>query len=72
VEGLAHCVTAGRSASRDPRADAGLVWTALHGVVSLRSAGPQLPWPDLDAQVAALVTRLALLEPGRSTGDQAG
>ncbi|MGY1624652.1 TetR/AcrR family transcriptional regulator [Geodermatophilus sp. SYSU D00965] len=63
VAAVAACVRAGRSASRDPRADAGLVWTALHGVVSLRSAGPDLPWPDLDAQVDALVGRLALVQP---------
>lgn len=61
VEGIAACVAAGRSTSTDPEADATLVWTALHGVVTLRSAGPDLPWPDLDEQVTALVTRLARL-----------
>ncbi|MGY1688995.1 TetR/AcrR family transcriptional regulator [Geodermatophilus sp. SYSU D01105] len=70
VDGVAACVRAGRSASRDPRADAALVWTALHGVVSLRSAGPDLPWPDLDTQVDALVVRLAMLEPRRSDGER--
>ncbi len=61
VDGVAACVRAGRSGSRDPRSDATLVWTALHGVVMLRAAGPGLPWPDLDEQVRAAVGRLALL-----------
>jgi AcrR family transcriptional regulator len=61
VDGIAACSAAGRSASTDPEADADLVWTALHGVVMLRSAGPELPWPDLGDQVSALVDRLALL-----------
>nr|WP_275585889.1 TetR/AcrR family transcriptional regulator [Geodermatophilus sabuli] len=72
VEGVAACAAAGRSGSADPRADAALVWTALHGVVSLRTAGPDLPWPDLDGQVQALVGRLALLDADRaaSSGGQ--
>ena len=61
VDGIAACIAAGRSAGIDPEADATLVWTALHGVVTLRAAGPDLPWPDLDEQLTALVTRLAQL-----------
>lgn len=61
VRGVEACVAAGRSDSGDPRADAALIWTALHGVVTLRSAAPQLPWPDLDPQLRAAVTRLALI-----------
>jgi AcrR family transcriptional regulator len=61
VDAVAACQEAGRSASRDPRGDAVLVWTALHGVVTLRATGAASP--DLDGQVRALVTRLALLDP---------
>lgn len=61
IEGIHACVAAGRSASTDPEADATLVWTALHGVVTLRAAGPQLPWPHVDEQLTSLVTRLARL-----------
>ncbi|MEX5721334.1 TetR/AcrR family transcriptional regulator [Geodermatophilus maliterrae] len=68
VAAVDACVRAGRSASRDPRADAALVWTALHGTVTLRAGGPDLPWPDLDEQVDALVTRLALVSPPVSDG----
>ncbi|MGY2002729.1 TetR/AcrR family transcriptional regulator [Blastococcus sp. SYSU DS1024] len=63
VGGVEACVAAGRSRSRDPRQEAALVWTALHGVVTLRSAAPEVGWPDLDAQLTALVERLALLTP---------
>jgi AcrR family transcriptional regulator len=70
VQGIEACVAAGRSGSLDPQEEATLVWTALHGVVTLRAAAPELPWPDLDSQVAALVQRLALLVP--AGGDPAG
>jgi AcrR family transcriptional regulator len=59
VDGVAACAAAGRSASTDPAADAALLWTALHGVVTLHAAGPQPSWPDLDALVRALAGRLA-------------
>ncbi|MGY1837049.1 TetR/AcrR family transcriptional regulator [Blastococcus sp. SYSU DS0510] len=63
VQGIEACVGAGRSRSLDPREEATLVWTALHGVVTLRSAAPAPGWPDLDGQLSALVERLALLIP---------
>jgi AcrR family transcriptional regulator len=59
VAGVQACVAAGRSASRDPRADAVLIWTTLHGVVMLRSAAPDRPWPPLESQLRDAVTRLA-------------
>ena len=68
VDGVAACVAAGRSDSTDAAADATLLWTALHGVVSLRAVGPDPAWPDLDAQVRALAGRLALV---RGLGDRA-
>lgn len=64
VDGVGACAAAGRSASRDPQADANLLWTALHGVVTLRVAAPDFPWPDLGTQLPQLVERLALLGPG--------
>lgn len=62
VDGVEACVAAGRSDSRDPAADATLVWTALHGVVTLRAAAPQAPWPDLEEQLRSAVVRLALVK----------
>ncbi|MGY1739008.1 TetR/AcrR family transcriptional regulator [Geodermatophilus sp. SYSU D00684] len=64
VAAVAACVAAGVSAGRDPRADAALVWTALHGLVTLRASRPDEPWPDPGAQADVLVTRLALLRDG--------
>ncbi|MGY1813867.1 TetR/AcrR family transcriptional regulator [Blastococcus sp. SYSU D00820] len=66
VDGVAACAAAGRSASRDPAADAALLWTALHGVVTLQAAAGDLPWPALDERVATLVRRLALVDGGVS------
>ncbi|MGK5169702.1 TetR/AcrR family transcriptional regulator [Geodermatophilus sp. CPCC 205761] len=73
VAAVAACQEAGRSAGRDAHGDAVLVWTALHGVVTLRATGAASP--DLDGQVRALVSRLALLDPpppGERAGPAAG
>ncbi|WP_197028898.1 TetR/AcrR family transcriptional regulator [Blastococcus sp. URHD0036] len=59
VDGVSACVTAGRSGSEDPAADAALLWTALHGVVTLRVTGADPSWPDQDTLVRTLVGRLA-------------
>lgn len=34
------------------------LWTALHGMVSLRLLRPTMPWPDAEAEVDDLVDRL--------------
>ncbi|WP_263578161.1 TetR/AcrR family transcriptional regulator [Actinotalea sp. M2MS4P-6] len=39
------------------------LWTALHGTVSLRTARPQFPWPDLTVEVDSLVTHLLGVPP---------
>jgi AcrR family transcriptional regulator len=39
----------------DPRLAAVGVWTALHGVVSLRTAKPAYPWPSLDRHIGAVL-----------------
>ncbi|SFL76245.1 TetR/AcrR family transcriptional regulator [Geodermatophilus ruber] len=70
VDAIAACVAAGRSASRDPRADATLVWTALHGMVTLRAAAPDEDRPAVDGQLQAVVGRLALLDD--ATADPGG
>ena len=63
VAGVQACVDAGRSRSTDARADAGLVWTALHGIVSLRMTAPHIAWPPLEEVLQNAVTRLALIGP---------
>ena len=45
-----------------PEEDANLraihFWTALHGIVTLRSLRPNFPWPDLEAQIDDLIAQL--------------
>ena len=50
------------TAAVDPREDAGLgsvhLWTALHGIVTLRAARPTFDWPDLRCEIDSLVPRV--------------
>ncbi len=59
VGGIQACVEAGVSASADVLADATAVWAALHGAVTLRTALPAFPWPELEAFNRQLVLPLA-------------
>jgi hypothetical protein len=56
---IQNCVEAGVSASEDVLADATAVWVALHGAVTLRTALPGFPWPELEAFSRQLVLPLA-------------
>ena len=58
VEGVEGCMRAGAAPVGDPFRVATNVWTALHGIVSLRSATPGFPWPALDQQVDDVLTGL--------------
>jgi len=64
VDGLAACMSAGRSASTDVMADSTAIWVALHGTVSLKSSAPGFPWPDPEGFVRRFVLRLARIAPG--------
>jgi AcrR family transcriptional regulator len=57
--GIQECVDAGVSASTDVLADATAVWVAMHGAVTLRTALPGFPWPELTAFNRQLVLPLA-------------
>lgn len=60
VSGVSDCVTAGRSRSTDPFADATAVWVAVHGYGTLRANHPDFPWPqDEQRWVEDVVRRLA-------------
>lgn len=61
VEGIAACVAAGRSASRDPFADAVCVWAGVHGLVMLHAGLADFPYPALTETVEAVVRRAALI-----------
>ncbi|MEU0955893.1 TetR/AcrR family transcriptional regulator [Streptomyces niveus] len=56
---LADCVTAGRSTSTDPCADAVALWLGLHGLAHQRTVSHAFPWPaDLVRHFAASLSRL--------------
>ena len=59
VQAIEDCVAAGVSASTDAIADATAVWVALHGTVTLRTALPGFPWPELHQFARQLVLPLA-------------
>jgi AcrR family transcriptional regulator len=51
VDGVAGCMQAGVVPAGDPHRVATSIWTALHGIVSLRAALPRFAWPPLEQQV---------------------
>jgi AcrR family transcriptional regulator len=51
VEGVAGCMQAGVVPAGDPTRVATTIWTALHGIVSLRASLPRFAWPALEQQV---------------------
>jgi AcrR family transcriptional regulator len=59
VEGIERCQRHDlASCNDDARQAALLVWTALHGIVSLRLNRARFPWPPLDPMVEETVRRL--------------
>ncbi|PRY36900.1 TetR/AcrR family transcriptional regulator [Umezawaea tangerina] len=63
VRTVAACVEADRSTSTDPTRDATLLWTALHGYVTLPHSTADFPWPSRDSVLDQYADRLALLTP---------
>lgn len=58
-DALADCVTAGRSTSSDPCADAVALWVGLHGLAHQRTVSHVFPWPaDLVRTFVASLSRL--------------
>jgi hypothetical protein len=72
VDGIRGCIEAGLARPADPFRTATNVWTALHGLVSLRWSAPGFPWPPLAEQLDDLlsglvgVDRAALAEAARA------
>ena len=62
VEAVAACMRAGVAPDRDPVRVATNVWTALHGIVSLRRSVPAFPWPPLTEQVDDVLSALVGLD----------
>lgn len=58
VEGIQGAMDAGAAPRGDAFRAATLVWGALHGLVSLRSARPAFPWAPLEDLVDDLLARV--------------
>lgn len=69
VQGVAGCMRAGVAPDGDPFRVATNLWTALHGIVSLRSATPGFPWPALERQVDDVLAGLAGLHHNPSASE---
>jgi AcrR family transcriptional regulator len=60
VAAVAECAAASETIS-DPFATATGIWTALHGIVTLRRHLPSFPWPPLDKQLVSMLTAFTSL-----------
>jgi AcrR family transcriptional regulator len=70
VQGVAVCIRSGAAPEGDPLRIATGVWTALHGIVSLRGSLPNFPWPSLDQQVADVLSGLVRLRHNPVESDE--
>jgi AcrR family transcriptional regulator len=61
VEGIEDCIEAGISSAPSATSAALDIWVAMHGVVSLRGAQYQMPWPPRDVMEPPLIAALAHL-----------
>lgn len=59
VDALARCMDAGYAPRTDSLRLAVEVWTALHGISSLRWALPEFGWPPLEEQVRSVLRTTA-------------
>lgn len=64
VEAVAECAESGAVAIRDPFETATAIWTALHGIVTLRRHLPSFPWPPLERQLTSMLAAFTGLEEG--------
>ena len=61
VDAITRCMDAGQAPSdSDPTQLGTLLWSAEHGLVSLRVSRPNFPWPPLDELVDEAVRRIVL------------
>jgi AcrR family transcriptional regulator len=67
VDGIASCREAGRSASTDPYDDALAVWSAIHGLTTLRASRPHFARLQRDELLHHLIHRLACITSSPSS-----
>jgi AcrR family transcriptional regulator len=61
VDSIAICAEAGRSASADPYDDALAVWSAIHGLTTLRTSRPLFARLHRDELLRSIIHRLACI-----------
>jgi len=59
IEGVAACIETGVSAAQSAPRTALDLWVAMHGLVSLRGAHYQMPWPPRDLMEPPLILAIA-------------
>jgi AcrR family transcriptional regulator len=63
VRGVDDCISAGVSTARSAPSTAMDIWVAMHGIVSLRGAQYQMPWPPRELMEPPIILALARIEP---------
>jgi AcrR family transcriptional regulator len=63
VGGVDDCIRAGISSATSAPATAIDIWVAMHGIVSLRGAQYQMPWPPRDVMEPPILLALARIQP---------
>ncbi len=58
------CMDAGLAPRAYPSSMATSVWTALHGIVTLRHTSPGFPWPPVDEMLERVCVGMVGLAPG--------
>lgn len=58
VDSVAACIESGVANPGDPFAISTDIWSALHGMATLRNNLPGFPWPDVDRQLAGILQAL--------------
>jgi AcrR family transcriptional regulator len=73
VDGIAACKDVGRSTSADPYDDAIALWSAIHGITTLRASRPGFARLHRDELIQGMVHRLACItssaQPRRETSE---
>jgi AcrR family transcriptional regulator len=69
VDGVGACIRAGIARPGDPFSVAINVWTAMHGIVSLRGTAPRFPWPPLERQLDDMLIGLVGLHHNPPTSE---
>jgi methylthioribose-1-phosphate isomerase len=63
VDAITACNAAGVSASDDPYGDAVAVWSAIHGLTTLRATRPHFERLQSDELMRSIIRRLARITP---------